>query len=56
MGIINNTVLDCEGNTYQNIEDEPQVNINQIGNKLSDFEILQKINKKIFIRYIYLYK
>ena len=46
MGIINNTVLDCEGNNYQNIEDEPQVNINQIGNKLSDFEILQIINKQ----------
>ena len=46
MGILNNTVFDCEGNKYQNIDDEPQVNINQIGNKLSDFEILQIINKQ----------
>ena len=46
MGILNNTVLDCEGNKHQNIEEEPKVHINQIGNQLWHFEILQTINKE----------
>jgi hypothetical protein len=46
MGILNNTVLDCEGNKIQNIEDEHRVNRNQIGNQLWHFEILQIINKQ----------
>ena len=46
MGILNNTVLDCEGNKYQNIDEEPQANINQIGNQLSYFEILRIISEQ----------
>ena len=56
MGIVNNIVLDSEGNKYLNLGDAPKIDESQIGNTLPNFEVLnllcsdEAINSVIKVR------
>ena len=56
MGIVNNIVLDYEGNKYLNLGDAPKIDESQIGNTLPNFEVLnllcsdEAINSVIKVR------
>ncbi len=45
MGIVNNIVLDSEGKKYLNLGDSPKIDESQIGNTLSNFEVLNLLCK-----------
>jgi len=45
MGIVNNIVLDTEGNKYLNLGDQPKIDESKIGNNLSNFEVLHMLSK-----------
>ena len=45
MGIVNNIVLDSEGNKYLNLQESNEIAENQSNNKLSNFDILYILSK-----------